>query len=42
MGVFKYLFICIIIGVYLYATKWVYLNILTLFFYKCVWLKPNK
>ena len=34
MGVFIWVFIC--------ALNRAYLNILTLFFYKCVWLKPNR
>ena len=38
---FKYILMCIYLWVYYYVFYYGYLNILTLFFYKCVWLKPN-
>ena len=57
MGVFKYflmcIYMCVLLGVFICAPKWVLfkyllwvfyygcLYILTLFFYKCVWLKSQ-
>ena len=37
-----YLNIFFLMGIYMGVINGCYLNILTLFFYKCVWLKPNK
>ena len=33
--------LCVSIWVFICAPKWGYLYILTLFFYKCVWLKSQ-